>query len=362
MRILILILVQFCCFVGIAQQQLKTENVVLITLDGLRWQELYGGADSSLISEKDYVKDTAALKQMFWKPTPEARRKVLMPFVWSKIVDRGQLYGNRWSNSQVNCTNMHWFSYPGYNEILCGFSDDDRINSNSKIDNPNITVLEFVNMQPEFKGSVAAFGSWDVFPYIINEQRSGIPVNAGFASADHSNLSDKEEFLNVLQKEIPSPWSTVRLDAFTFHYTLEYIKQYKPRLTYIAFGETDDFAHEGHYDAYLKSARQTDQFIAELWGYLQSDPNYAGKTTLIITTDHGRGTIPKDTWQHHGSKIDGADQIWIAVLGPDTPSMGIVTSEQQLYQSQVAATVAKFLGLEYTSERSVGSPIETAFK
>ncbi len=362
MRILILITLQFCCIAGIAQQQLKTENVVLITLDGLRWQEFYGGADSSLISDKDYVKDTTALKNRFWKPTVEARRKVLMPFTWSKLVDQGQLYGNRWSNNKVNCSNRHWFSYPGYNEILSGFPDDDRINSNNKIANPNTTVLEFVNKQPEFKGSVAAFGSWDVFPYIINEQRSRIPVNAGFASANHSNLSDRERFLNVLQKEIPSPWSTVRLDAFTFHYAMEYIKQYKPRLTYIAFGETDDFAHEGHYDAYLKSARQTDQFIAELWEYLQSNPAYAGKTTLVITTDHGRGTIPKNTWQHHGSKIDGADQIWIAILGPDTPSSGIVTSEQQLYQNQVAATVAKFLGLEYTAERSVGSPINSAFK
>lgn len=37
----------------------QTENIILITLDGLRWQELYGGADASLIEDKDYVKNPA---------------------------------------------------------------------------------------------------------------------------------------------------------------------------------------------------------------------------------------------------------------------------------------------------------------
>jgi len=361
MRVVILITVLFC-FTEAFPQQMQTENVVLVTLDGLRWQELFGGADSTLITDKTFVNDTSALKQRFWKSTADARRKTLMPFFWNTLATQGQLYGNRWIGNEANCTNQHWFSYPGYNEILCGFADDDRIDSNNKIDNPNQTVLEFVNRQAGFEGAVAAFGSWDVFPYIINENRSGVPVNAGFESASHPQLSDKEHFLNQLQSQIPSPWSTVRLDAFTFHYAMEYIRKYRPKFTYIAFGETDDFAHDGLYDAYLKSAWQTDAFIAELWQYLQSEPGYQGKTTLIITTDHGRGTIPKDTWQHHGNKIKGADEIWFAIIGPDTPALGEVSKSQQLYQSQVAATAARFLNLEYTNEKPVGKPIETAFR
>jgi hypothetical protein len=159
-RLLFLLSSQLFFTGNYAQQTARTENVILITLDGLRWQELFGGADSTLIADPTYVKDTTSLKKLFWRATPKERREVLMPFFWSTIVQQGQLYGNRWLNSYVNCSNTHWFSYPGYSEILCGFSDDGRIDSNDKINNPNITVLEFVNQQKGFVGSVAAFGSW----------------------------------------------------------------------------------------------------------------------------------------------------------------------------------------------------------
>jgi len=360
MRVVFVISILFFTLTGWSQGLLKTENIILITLDGLRWQELYNGADGELITDKEYVEDPVALKLLFWRDTGEQRRESLMPFFWNTIAKQGQLYGNRESGNLVNCSNRHWFSYPGYNEILCGYADDERINSNDKVNNPNTTVLEFLNHVPDYQGSVAAFGSWDVFPYIINKDRSGIPVNAGFEE-NSGALSDREKFLNILQTQIPSPWSSVRLDAFTHHYAFEYIKRNQPKVVYIAYGETDDFAHGGHYDAYLKSAHQTDAFIKGLWEYLQSQPRYRNKTTIIITTDHGRGTVPKDSWRSHGAEIPGTDQIWIAIMGPDTPPSGMISVPQQLYQNQIAATLARFLGLEYKNDRPVGKPIKTAF-
>ena len=48
----------------------------------------------------------------------------------------------------------------------------------------------------------------------------------------------REVFLNELQPQVPSPWSTVRLDAFTHHYALEYLKRERPRLiSALAFEE-----------------------------------------------------------------------------------------------------------------------------
>lgn len=329
--------------------QRKTENVFIITFDGLRWQELYTGADSVLINHEKYVGNVSELNARFWRNTPELRRETLMPFFWNTIAKQGQLYGNRKYDNNVNCSNGMWFSYPGYNEILCGFPDDERINSNDKKDNPNVTVLEFLNNKPEFRGKVAAFGSWDVFPYIINEKRSGIPVNAGYETATE-NLSEREKLLNELQSQIPQEWSSVRFDAFTHHYALEHLKKHQPRVLFISYGETDDFAHGGRYDAYLKSAWQTDQFIKELWEWVQSHPQYKDKTTFIITTDHGRGTVPVDTWRSHGTEINGADQIWMAVIGPDTPATGEVKTAGQLYQNQVARTAAALLGVDYDAK------------
>ena len=198
-RICVLIGLLGMAFSGSAQET-DTPKIILITLDGYRWQELFTGADSLLVANREYVQDTAQLKKTFWRATPKERRETLMPFFWGKVASMGQLHGNRNLGSKMNLTNNMWFSYPGYNEILTGAADDENIKSNDKIPNPNTTILERFNNTPQGKGKVAAFGSWDVFPYIINEERSGVPVNAGYEKASGNNLTEREKMLN----EIPS--------------------------------------------------------------------------------------------------------------------------------------------------------------
>jgi hypothetical protein len=339
-----------------APRPLRTENVVLITLDGMRWQEVFGGADSALFRQsKHYYADRKALQKEFGQGTPEQRRQTLMPFLWGTVAQQGQLYGNRPAGSLVNITNTMRFSYPGYNEILTGAADDARIKSNDPLDNPNVSVLEVLNQQPAYQGKVAAFGSWEAFPYILNEQRSHLPVNAGQRLATGPNLTPAEALLNQVQAGSPSPFGEERLDGFTYGYALEYLKKNHPKVLYIGFGDTDDWAHGGEYGAYLHAAQYTDQFIHQLWDYLQSDPQYQGKTTLLITTDHGRGNGGTQ-WQTHGRDVPGADCIWLAALGPDTPANGPATSGQ-LYQNQVAATLAALLGQAYAPTPATGKPI-----
>jgi arylsulfatase A-like enzyme len=250
-----------------------------------------------------------------------------------------------------------WFSYPGYNEILTGSADDARVNSNDAVNNPNTTVLEFLNQQPRFKGKVAAYTSWETFPWIINTTRSGVPVNSGYARAEKPN--EREKLLNDLMFQIPNESGGTRPDAFTFYYAFEYLKAKTPRVLFISFDETDHFAHEGEYDRYLASAKYTDDMIRMLWEWVQTNPTYKDKTTLIITTDHGRGNgaVPDD-WKHHGSKVPNADEIWMAILGPDTPPTGEVKKDQQLYQSQVAKTLASFLNVAYSNGAKEGKVIE----
>lgn len=348
---LILVFILFYHTLISAQEK---ENVILITLDGLRWQELFTGADSLLISNKKYVNDTTDLKDKFWAKTSEKRRTILFPFIWNTVAEIGQIYGNRTFGNKMNLTNDKWFSYPGYNEILTGKADDKRITSNNKIPNPNTTILETVNSSTNFKNKVAAFASWDVFPYIINETRSNIPVNAGFDSANSENLTKNELYLNKLQKVTPSPWNSVRLDVFTHHYALEYLKKNKPKFTFISYGETDDFAHDGQYDAYLKSANTTDGFIKELWEFTQNNSFYKNNTTFIITTDHGRGTNPIDTWRSHGKNIEGADEVWLIVFGNKVKATGEQTNSNQIYTNQIAATIAAILGVE-TTDKTIGN-------
>lgn len=329
----------------------KTENIILITFDGLRWQELFKGADSLMVDDTGLIESSGSLLSDFWHPDPLQRRKMLFPFFWSTIATEGQLYGNRAYGNRVDNQNKMWFSYPGYNEVLSGFADDERINSNSKINNPNVTFLEYLNQMPQFKGKVMAFGSWDVFPYIIHENRSGIPVNAGFDLAEGDDLTDVEKTVNRMQQEIRGPWGGVRLDPFTHHYALEAIKKHKPKVLYIAYGETDDWAHGGKYDQYIWSAKQTDAYIREIWETVQADPQYKDKTTLIITTDHGRG-ITKTSWKSHGASVPQGGEIWMMAIGPDTPATGEMKTQGQWQSAMVARTIFQLLGMEYPDSKA----------
>lgn len=329
----------------LAQKTTQTENIILITFDGLRWQELFKGADSLMVDDTGLIDTPGSLLADYWHSDPKKRREMLFPFFWGTIATEGQLYGNRHFGNKVDNSNKMWFSYPGYNEVLSGFADDDRINSNSKINNPNVTFLEYLNQMPEYNGKVMAFGSWDVFPYIIHEERSGVPVNAGFDLAEGDDLTDVERTVNRIQQEIRGPWGGVRLDPFTHHFAMEGLKKHRPKVMYIAYGETDDWAHGGKYDQYIWSAHQTDAYIKEIWDWVQSDPEYKDKTTLIITTDHGRG-ITKTSWKSHGASVPEGGEIWMMAIGPDTPASGEMKIEGQWHSAQVARTIFKLLGME----------------
>src|ERR1700748_3439174 len=169
--------------VASAQPVAKTKHLFMNTIDGFRWQEVFTGADPLLVGNEDYVKDTALLRRMYWDSTAEARRARLLPFFWGTIATRGRLYGNRLYGNKVNVKNWLKISYPGYNEIFTGHTDT--INTpNLPINNKHVNVLEYINHSEAYHGKVAVFTSWNVFPYILNEERSGLPVNSGYERLD----------------------------------------------------------------------------------------------------------------------------------------------------------------------------------
>ena len=129
---------------------LKTRNILFITTDGLRWQEVFRGAEEQLISKANGgVPEAAvpALREQFWADTPEERRARLLPFLWSEVAQHGQLFGNREAGSEAGVTNGKNFSYPGYSEFLTGHADE-RIKTNKPLPNPNINVLEWLQGGP----------------------------------------------------------------------------------------------------------------------------------------------------------------------------------------------------------------------
>ncbi|WP_165219722.1 alkaline phosphatase family protein [Aquisphaera insulae] len=323
----------------------RVENVIIVTLDGFRHQELFGGAERALIDAKaGGVEDVQATTKLYWRDTPEARRETLMPFLWRTIVGKGQVFGDRSKGATAAVTNGMKFSYPGYSEIFCGFGDP-RVDSNDKVPNPNKTVLEFLDELPAYRGKVAAVCTWDVFPSIFRSSQNKLFVQAGWTPLEGEPQTERQRQLNLMVRRLPHYWGGNAFDFITMESTHVYVEKSRPRVLFIGLGETDEWAHHRRYDLYLQAAHESDDFLRSLWESLQAMPEYAGKTAMIVTCDHGRGSN-SDDWTSHGEKVDGAENIWIAVMGPTTPALGIRTNVA-VTQSQIASTIAALLGEDF---------------
>ena len=338
---------------AVASAQPPVANVIVVTMDGMRWQEVFAGLSADyLTNEGGGVEDTESYTRRFGASTPAERRERLMPFFWTVVAKKGQVFGDPSAGSVARVTNGLRFSYPGYNEMLSGFADP-RVNSNDKVANPNVTVLEWLIKRPGFAGRVAAFASWELLPWILNETRSGIPSN-GDGPPVKQPATDRDRLLNEFSEELPPYWGATRFDAPTAFGAVEYLRTRRPRVLYVMLGETDEWAHQRRYDLYLDAAWRNDRMIRRLWDAAQLMPEYANRTALILTTDHGRGDVIAD-WPNHGRETPASDRIWIAVMGPGIAPLGI-RSKAPTTQSQIAATIASLLGEDYGSAQPKAAP------
>ena len=324
----------------------RTQHVILVMTDGFRWQEVFNGADDALLTRAEgNVADTAGLRRDFGRGSASERRAALLPFVWGTMAAKGQLFGDSARGSVAQIRNPLKFSYPGYSETFTGHVDP-RIDSNGHPANANVTVFEWLNRRPAYRGKVAAFATWDAFTRIINAGRSGVPVFDGWERGGVTGTrTGRESAMRDLFATTVRYWPDNNFDALTHFAMLDYLAVRKPKVLFIGYGETDEWAHAGRYDLYLRSAHQVDAYLAQLWATVQADPQYRDRTTLIVTTDHGRGYGAK--WRDHGQDVVGAENIWMAVLGPDTPALGARANVPVVYQAQVAATIAAFLGEDW---------------
>ncbi len=340
------------------------EHVLLVMTDGLRWQEVFRGADPKLLTKANNNNQPVdALEKLYLRSTLEESRTALMPFLWSHMVPDGEIYGNRDKGSEAYVTNGLNFSYPGYSETLTGHPDP-RITSNDNIPNPNVTVLEWLNREwhtsnSQAQNQTAAFGAWNTISGIVNQQRCGFTVNAGYNPLTSIPVTPQLDLLNHFKAETPRIWDDEPFDAPTFYTAVEFLKAEKPRLLFLSLGETDDWAHAGNYGLYLDAAHRVDRYLQTLWDFVQSDPEYRGHTTLIFLTDHGRGHAPVE-WKSHGQKIPDSKYIFIAAIGAGVPPRGELGKDTPAAtQSQIAATIARLFGKDWDKETpEAGKPLE----
>lgn len=335
----------------------ETENVVLVTLDGVRVQELFGGMDAAVADgPKAGIEDAEVTRARYWRETPEARREALLPHFWRELAPLGMVLGNPAKGSRVTVRNSQWFSYPGYSEILTGRPQPE-VQSNDLVRYDHETVLQYVKRKLNLKSTeVAQIGSWDGFEMAASSVDGAFFMSGARELVPERLSTPAMDRIGRLRERVLEVWEESSNDVLTFELALEYLKTHRPRLLWIGLGQTDDWAHAARYDRVLDDLHLTDELLAELWRTLQSLDGYRDRTTLLVTTDHGRGNTPQ-SWTDHDFGIEGSQNIWIAVLGPDTPDRGEVAS-RGVTQSDVAATILKLMGLDPKDyDENAGPPI-----
>jgi hypothetical protein len=352
MTLLVVVALAGTSLLSARQAATKAVNVIVVTMDGLRWQEAFGGAERVLFGKDAEKPGSSTSMKRFWRETADERRRALMPFLWDVVARQGQVFGDPAGESFAHVTNGLWFSYPGYAEMLSGVADP-RIDSNDRIPNPNVTVLEWLNARPGFGGRVSSFGAWDLLPWILNVERSRLPAGDGYPPVP-APRTDRERAINDLAADLPPMWEGAPFDAPIMQAALECVRTRKPRVLYVMLGETDEWAHEGRYDLYLDAAWRGDRFVRRIWEAAQAMPEYRGRTALVIAVDHGRGATPKD-WTDHGRKVPAAERTWMAVMGPGVEPLGVRRSVT-VTTAQIAATVAALVGEDFRAAVPAAAP------
>jgi hypothetical protein len=343
-----------------AQQAPASDAVILITLDGARHQEIFGGLDLDVLKstlKKDQRPEDSPTYQRYWAATPDERRRRLLPFFWRLVTEQGSIAGNPSLGSDVRLSNRRLFSYPGYAEILLGQAFDAEITSNDPVRNPHETVLERLRRELKLSpAQVATFASWDVFNAIAEHTEGATTINAGYEPL--ALAGSDVVLLNELQTLAKAPWNDARLDVFTFRLAQAYLEQARPRVLFLSFNDTDSWAHEGRYDRLLDAYAATDRWLEHLWTWLQSQPDYAGRTHILITTDHGRGGHEASGWRDHGEKVPVAERVWMAFVSPKMAQRGEWRGGPALSTNQIAATLASWVGVDWNADHpAAGKPI-----
>lgn len=325
----------------------QAERLVVVSLDGVRVQEMFSGFDRDLFQAmlERHPVEAHPLHRAYWAPTAVERRVKLMPFLWGELLTRhGSIVGNREKGSVMQLGNRHRFSYPGYAELMLGVAHDDEVTSNENRRYPHETVLQFLRRSLGVaRERVALFGSWEVFESIAASRDDDVFTNAGLTRYD---VSDELRVLGDTLTQTPPSWNSARFDYLTFRFGMAHMARHRPVVQWFAFNDTDEWSHAGNYPRLVEHLHRLDVWMRELWSWLQAQDDYRGRTALVCVTDHGRGLTRAD-WSSHGAQVEGAQDVWAAFAVPTWTARGEQTGHAPLSQSQVAATLAAILGFDW---------------
>jgi hypothetical protein len=294
------------------------DPVVLVAIDGVRWQEIFDGTDRS-----------------WWKGEPRTGVE-LAPHLHALAHDRGAAVGAP-GYGFIAATGPHFVSLPGYTEMLTGRASlACRDNDCEPVATP--TVLDEAHAAG---ARVAAFASWERL-----ERAASSRPGAFYVSCGQSEPMD------------PTPGhGAYRPDRATAELALQYLEETRPDVLFLGLGDPDEHAHRGDYAGYLSAIRRADDVLGRLSSTLARMGERGARTHVIVTADHGRSADFKD----HGGFAPESARVWLVASGPRIAARGWIASPRDRALADVAPTLRLLLGLRADRDAHAGRPLDELF-
>lgn len=320
--------------------------VVLIAIDGVRWQEIYRGVDPALARAAGLGND---------EHTSAAE---LMPNLWGLIEKRGVALGHPDLEGRVEATGPNYLSMPGYTEMLTGRAPTSCPDNGCRPRLPGTLADEFRAIEGARDGDVAVISSWERIEHIAAANPGRIVVSTGReGGVTRDRLRQDPESSALLDEAArAAPWpgtADFRPDRYTAAIGLRYLAQSRPRFLFLGLGEPDEFGHHGDYRGYLASLRHVDHVLGEVVKTLDTMAETGRRPLLFITTDHGRSHGFRD----HGEESPESRTVWMVAAGGDIPALGVIPLSRTRHLADLGPTLRALAGLPPDTAPGAGSAI-----
>ena len=316
--------------------------MVLVVLDGVRWQEVVYGADRALESKR-------GLNPLAW-----ANPRDLMPNLHRFVDTRAVLMGAPGHGPPMRASGPHYISEPGYLEIFDG-RPAPTCHSNECARPPATRSFADDLRDGGAPEDVGVIASWPNIARASAADPTRFVVSAGRSVIEHEEIlrADPVTAGLVDQGSRAYAWpgeGGYRPDAITARIALRYLATVRPRFLFVGLGDADEWGHRDDYQDYLEAVHSEDAFLGDLLAMLDTMGARGRHTTVLVTADHGRAWSFRD----HGIGYPESARVWLVAGGGDVTVRGVVTSQRRHTLSDIAPTVRALLGLREADGDAMG--------
>jgi hypothetical protein len=313
--------------------------IVVVTLDGVRWHEVFQGVDERLAAEHGLPPDAVV----------SARE--LLPNLYAIIDSHGAALGAPGHGAAISASGPNFLSLPGYAELLSGRSVTGCADNQCTGIGAH-TIIEQLSARSTLdRGDVAAVTSWSEIAKVTSL------AGGRRAGANRELFAGDAEGARLLALSEDAPHSIgdadFRADALTADLAIHHLKTRAPKFLFLGLGEPDEFGHMNDYAGYLESLRRADARIAEIDAELQRLAARGTRTALFITADHGRA----DGFVEHGGAYPESARVWLIASGSVVEARGFVAAPSERRLADLAPTMREIAHLPRDTDLSAGAPL-----